>query len=190
MKDSKLGKDLSATEWLLSIAGIIFLLTIIILPPVFRKVFKEKVNPDELIDELDIKTLTCTKNNYYSEGSKNDDTITIVYYRDKIRTYTVKYQKIFDDITAYDTEKQSLGLLSTAYGLVDGIELSVTPDDTDLKITSVEKCTPGTFKSTIVNLPETQQDFKVNSKYSSTDSVKQIKLDLEQEGYKCKIESN
>ena len=189
MKDNKLGKDLSGTEWLLSIVGIVFLLTLIILPPVFRVVFKEKTNPDELIDELDIKTLTCTKNNYYSEGSKNDDTITIVYYNDKIRTYTIKYQKIFDDITSYDNEKQSLGLLSTAYGLVDGIELSVTRNDTDLKITSVEKCTPGTFKSTIVNLPDIEQEFKVNSKYESTDSVKQIKIDLEDEGYKCKVES-
>lgn len=182
-------KDLSATEWLLSIIGITFLLTLIVLPPVFRVVYKEEVNPESLVDELDIKTLVCNKNNYYSEGSKNNDSITITYYKDKVRTYEIRTQKLFDDITAYANEKQSLGLLSTAYGLVNSIELSVTPDDTDLKIIATEKCTPGNFKSTVVNLPDTEQEFKINSKYTTADSVKQIKADLEDDGYSCKVES-
>ena len=182
-------KDLSMMEWFLSIIGIIFLLTLIILPPVFRVQFKEKVNPDELVDELEIKKLICNKNNYYAESSRNDDSITITYYNDKIRTYEVKSQKQFDDLTAYETEKHSLGLLSTAYGLVDNIELSVTRDDVNLRITATEKCVPGSFKSTVVNLPETEQEFKVNAKYTTMDSVKQIKMDLEDDGYKCKVES-
>ncbi len=190
MKDSKLGKDLSAMEWFLSIIGIIFLTTLIVLPPVFRVVFKEKVDPESMVDELKIQTLICNKNNYYAEGSRNDDQITITYYKDKVRTYEIKSQKLFDDLTAYDNEKQSLGLLSTAYGLVDSIELSVTPNDIDLRLTSTEKCVPGNFKSTVVNLPETEQEFKVNAKYTTSDSAKQIKIDLEEDGYKCKVESN
>ena len=35
-------KGLSIVEWLFSIIGIIFFLCLIILPPVFRVVFKEK----------------------------------------------------------------------------------------------------------------------------------------------------
>ena len=172
-----------------SIGGILFLLSLIVLPPVFRVVFEEKVDPESMITELDIKTLVCTKNNYYAEGSRNNDQITLTYYNDKVRTYKIKYEKQYDDITAYDTEKQNLGLLSTAYGLVDGIELSVTPNDTDLKIISTEQCTPGIFKATVVTLPDTEQEFKINAKYTTTESAKQIKLDLEEDGYKCKVES-
>ena len=106
-----------------------------------------------------------------------------------INVSNIRTQKLFDDITAYANEKQSLGLLSTAYGLVNSIELSVTPDDTDLKIIATEKCTPGNFKSTVVNLPDTEQEFKINSKYTTADSVKQIKADLEDDGYSCKVES-
>ena len=183
-------KDLSMMEWMLSLVGILFLLSVIVLPPVFRVVFKEKVDPESIINEMEIKTLVCTKDNYYSEGSKNDDMITITYYNDKPRNYSIRTIKQFDDLTAYDSEKQSLGLLSSAYEQVDGIELSLTPNDIDLKLTSIEKCIPGNLKSTVVTIGEEQQEFKVNAKYTTSDSAKQIKIDLEEEGYKCKVESN
>ena len=186
MKKEKVG--ISGIELFLSIMGIMFLLSFIILPPVFRVIFKEKINPDTLVDELKIETLICTKDNYYSEDSKNTSNITMTYYNDKVRTYEIKEKKEYTDTTTYATEKQSLGLLSTAYSLANGIELVVNASDTDLIITTIESCSPGTFKSTTISLPDVEQEFKINSKYTTIDSVKQIKEDLETDGYKCKID--
>ena len=177
---------LNTKEWILSITGIIALVLLIVLPPVFRVAFKEKKEKEEIVDEIDIKTLTCTKNNYYSENTANNDTITITYYKDKVRTYNITQEKKYSTIEEYDTAKQNAGLLSTAYELVEEIDYSVTPVDADLKLTIIEKCNLGAFKSTTVKLPGSEEEFKINAVYDTKDSVKEVKGDLEDEGYNCK----
>lgn len=177
---------LTTKEWILSISGIVVLLLLIVLPPVFRVVLKEDKPKEEFVDELDIKVLTCTKNNYYSDNVSMNDTITFTYYKDKIRTYSIKQEKKYPTIEEYDDAKQSAGQLSTAYGLVEGIDYSVTPADADLKLTTMEDCNVVAFKSTAVKLPGSDEEFKINAAYDSKESFKEIKGDLEDEGYSCK----
>lgn len=178
-------KGLSIVEWLFSIIGIIFFLCLIILPPVFRVVFKEK--PQEYApDQIEIKTLTCTKANYYSGDVRKNDTYEIKYYNDKVRTYTIIRESIYNDTVPYSDEKQKEGRLSTAYNLVEGISYKVKPNDAELKITTEEDCDLSKFKSTVVTLPGDTVETKINSTYTYKDSVDQIKIDLQDEGYICK----
>lgn len=176
---------LSIIEWVFSIVGIAFFACLIILPPVFRIVFKEKAQ-EYVPDEIEIKTLTCTKNNYYSGEIRKNDTYTIKYYNDKVRTYTIVRESVYNDTVPYGDEKQKEGKLSTAYNLVEGISYKVKPNDAELKITTEEYCNLSKFKSTVVTLPGDTVETKINSTYTPKDSVDQIKIDLQDEGYICK----
>ncbi len=176
---------LSIMEWIFSIIGIAFFACLIILPPVFRVVFKEA--PKEYVpDAIEIKTLTCTKANYYSGEVRKNDTYIIRYYNDKVRTYTIKRESIYNDTVPYSDEKQKEGRLSTAYSLVEGISYSVKPNDAELMIITEEYCDLSKFKSTVVTLPGDTVETKINSTYTLKDSVDQIKTDLQDEGYICK----
>ena len=178
-------KYLSTLEWILSISGIALLTILIVLPPLFRVVFKES-KPDDFVDELDIKTLVCTKNHYYSENSYNNDNIRISYYKDKVRTYNVRQEKKYSTIEEYDNFKQKAGLLSNAYDQVDGISFRVNTLDADLEVITTEYCDLTVFKSTIVTLPDNNEDYKINAVYTAKDSVAEIQADLETDGYICR----
>ena len=184
MKEEKVG--LTPIELALSIAGIVFLLCLIVLPPVFRVAFKEEKKEEDIPTQAKIKKMTCTKSNYYEEDVKTNSTYVIMHYKDRVRTYSVKIEKTFNDPAPYDTVKQDVGKLATAYGLVEGINYNVNPSDQDLKIITEEDCDLAVFKSTSVSLPGEENEIKINSLYSTKDSVEQIKIDLEHEGYSCK----
>ena len=182
---SKEKVGLSLVEWILSVLGILVLSCLIILPPVFRVVFKEE--PHEYIPtEIEIKTLTCTKNNYYSGDVRKNSTYIIKHFNNKVRTYTIKHESIYTDPNPYGDEKQKEGRLSTAYNLVEGISYRVNPNDTELRITTEENCNLSKFKSTVVTLPGDTVETKINSVFTPKDSVDQIKIDLQDEGYICK----
>ena len=178
-------KYLSTLEWILSISGIVLLTILIVLPPVFRVVFKEKDNK-EIVDELEVKTLMCTKYHYYAENAYNNDSIRISYYKDKVRTYNVRQEKKYSAIENYDDFKQKAGLLSNAYDQVDGISFRVNTIDADLQVITTEECDLTVFKSTIVTLPDNNEDYKINAIYTSKDSVSEIRADLENDGYICR----
>ena len=176
---------ISILEWVFSIAGIVFFACLIILPPVFRVAFKEKIKDAEP-KQIEILTLTCTKDNYYSGEVRKNDTYTIKYYKDRVRTYSIKSESTYTDTVPYDDDKQKEGRLSTAYNLVEGISYSVKPDDANLKIITEEDCDLSRFKSTVVTLPGDTVETKINSTYTTKDSVDQIKTDLQDEGYICR----
>ena len=176
---------LSTTEWILSIAGIVLLSCLIILPPVFRTFLKEEKKEEYIPKGVEIKTLKCTKNNYYSGVVRKNDTYTIKYYKDKVKTYNIKLESIYTDTVPYDEEKQKEGRLSTAYNLVEGISYTVNPNDAALKITTEEECDLSVFKATTVKLPGDEIETRINSVYTPQDSVDQIKRDLQSEGYIC-----
>lgn len=176
---------LSKVEWILSIVGIVVLSCFVILPPAFRIFLKEEKVVEDIPKEIDILTLTCTKKNYYSGVVRKNDTYTIKYYKDKVRTYNIKLESIYTDPVPYDEEKQKEGHLSTAYNLVEGISYTVNPNDANLKITTEEDCDLSVFKSTTVTLPGDSVETKINSVYTTKDSVEQIKRDLQSEGYVC-----
>ena len=151
----------------------------------FRVFLKEDKPQEDIPKEIDIKTLTCTKKNYYSGVVRKNDTYTIKYYKDKVRTYNIKLESIYTDPIPYDDEKQKEGRLSTAYNLVEGISYTVNPNDASLKITTEEECDLSVFKSTTVTLPGDEVETKINSVYTTKDSVEQIRRDLQTEGYIC-----
>lgn len=182
--EQKIG--LTTTELVLSIVGIVIFACLIILPPVFRVAFKEDEPEEEVIDEIQIKTLICNKDNYVSEGTMNNDIITITYYNDKPRTYNIKLEKTYDALETYDDEKQALGRLSTAYSLIDGISFSVNANDSDLRIVTTEECDLGLFKPTSVTLPGDSEETRIYSTYTNTDSIDEIKSNLTSAGYTCK----
>ena len=181
--EEKIG--LSKLELGLSIAGIVLLSCLIILPPVFRIAFKEKKVVEDIPKDIDILTLICSKKNYYSGDVRKNTTYTIKYYKDKVRTYNIVTESIYSDPAPYDTQKQLEGKASTAYGMVEGINYTVNPSDKDLKITVIEDCDLSTFKSTPVIVPGDAVETKINSVYTTKDSVEQIKTDLQDEGYTC-----
>ena len=183
MENEKIG--LNKTEIILCIAGIVVLTCLIVLPPVFRVAFKEKKVVEDIPDEIQIETLTCTKNNYYSDGVKMNSAYVIKHYKDRVRTYNIKHESTFDDPSPYDEQKQAEGKVSTAYNMVEGISYTVVPNDKDLKISVEEDCDLSKFKSMTVTLPGDTVETKINSKYTNKESVKEIKLDLESEGYSC-----
>ena len=176
---------LSTIEWILSITGILVLSCLVILPPVFRVFLKENKPQEDIPRDIDIKTLVCSKKNYYSGVVRKNDTYTIKYYKDKVRTYNIKLESIYTDPIPYDDEKQKEGRLSTAYNLVEGISYTVNPNDAALKITTEEDCDLSVFKSTTVTLPGDEVETKINSVYTTKDSVEQIRRDLQTEGYIC-----
>jgi len=185
MKENKEKVGLSTVEWILSIAAIIVLSCLIVLPPAFRLFLKETKVEEDIPKEVDIKTLTCTKRNYYSGVVRKNDTYTIKYYKDKVRTYNIKLESTYTDPIPYDEEKQKEGRLSTAYNLVEGITYTVNPNDAALKITTEENCDLSIFQSTNVTLPGDTVETKINSVFTTKDSVEQIKRDLQTEGYIC-----
>ena len=78
--DEKKKVGLTSVEWIISIIGIIFLTLVIVLPPVFRVVFKEEikepnnsiqddliVEETEAIDDSNYPKVTCTKQNTTSD---------------------------------------------------------------------------------------------------------------------------
>lgn len=182
---NKENASLSTKEWIFSILGIIVLSCFIILPPVFRVVFKVEEVVEDIPTEIDIKTLVCTKNNYYSDIVRKSDTYTIKYYKDKVRTYNIKLESIYPDTIPYEAEKEKEGRLSTAYGLVEGISYKVNPNDSELRITTEEDCDLSVFMTTNVILPGDEAETKINSVFTTKDSVQQIRMDLEDQGFSC-----
>ena len=116
---------LTGLDWALSIGGIILLLCVIILPPVFRATFKDD-KKEEDVPKVVIEHLTCKKLNYMSEGAMNDSVYEFTYLNDHIRTYSIKKTMSYQALDTYDAAKQSFGRLNTAYSLLDGLEYIVT----------------------------------------------------------------
>ena len=182
MKEEKIG--ITPINWILSILGIAVLLCFIILPPVFRVVFKEEVKvPD---DEPIIEHLTCTKNNYVTTDHFENDSITFNYVGNKVNTYSRVTEMTFHNLDDYEKVRDELGRLATAYSLLDGVEYIVTPDVGSLKITLTQKFNLGTFKSTSVTVPGDLEPTQLTSDYTHSQLIKDIKADLIDEKYSCK----
>ena len=182
-KEEKIG--LTPLNWILSILGIMVLVALIVIPPVFRVVYKEEVVEEE-IPEIPVLHLSCTKKNYVYEGAYNNDTYTLNAANDRLTTYTLKKEMTYDSLTKYDEQKQLLGRLNTAYSLINGLKYSVSANDSNMKITVVEEYNMGTFKPTSITIPGDENEIRVNAPYTTSESVKEIRFDLENDGYTCK----
>lgn len=185
MKKEKVKIGLTPLNWVLSIAGILLLSCLIILPPVFRVFIKEAKVVEEIPEQIIIEKLTCSRKNYRVGSHVENDLLTFNYYKDKIRTYTRKREMSYQNLDQYELDKQSFGRLTSAYDILEGIKYSVNTDDTETKIVVSESYDLGVFKKTYIIIPGDTEETEVDSKYTLEDSVNAIKNDLEKNGYTC-----
>ena len=183
MKKEKIG--LTPINWFLSILGIIVLSCLIILPPVFRTVFKEE-KPIELPEETIIEKLTCTKNDIVLEGYTGDITYSFSYYQDQIQNYSKKTVSTYTDYVLYDNDKQTFGRYTAAFNILAGYEYVMEPNDETYMLTINEDYDLTTFNNTTITIPGDTEETKVTSLYTMSDSMNQIKNNLINDGYTCK----
>lgn len=183
MKKEKIG--LTPINWILSVLGIILLSCIIILPPVFRVVFKEE-EIIELPEEAIIEELTCTKNNIILNGYTAEVTYNFNYYKDQIQTYSKKTTSTYTDYVLYDTDKQTYGRYTGAFNILSGYEYLMEPDDVNYILTVSEDYDLAIFKNVVITIPGDTEETKVTSIYTMSDSMTQVKNNLINDGYICR----
>ena len=184
MKKEKLG--ITPVDWTLSIFGILVLTCLVVLPPVFRVVFKKTVKP---IDDAKVvvENMTCTKNNFMVDGHMTNDTIEFTYMNDKISKYTRKIEMSFESVDSYEQVKKDYGKLATAYSFIrNGVTYVVNADDGTLKIKVEEDFNLGIFQPTSITIPGDSEETQVTSEYTRNDLVSNIKVDLTDSKYTCK----
>ena len=84
-KEEKIG--LTPISLLLSILGILVFASFIILPPVFRIVFKKEVVVAPPEEKIIIETMICKRDNYNVSDHTEDNIITLTYSKDSLRLY-------------------------------------------------------------------------------------------------------
>jgi len=183
MKKEKIG--LTPMNWFLSILGIILFSCIIILPPVFRVVFKEEVII-EIPEEVVIEKLTCSKDKITATGHTKDITYNFSYFDDTIQTYSKETVYNYTDYVLYDANKQTFGRYTGAFNILSGYEYLMEPNDVTYVLTVTEDYDLTLFKNTTITIPGDTEETKVTSMYNITDSMKQVKSNLIKSGYSCK----
>lgn len=183
MKQEKVG--LTTINWVLSIGGIILLSLLIILPPVFRVVFKEVEKPQEEIKEYPMITTTCYKEDIVSDITTDNITYIFQHKNNGLKTYTKTTKKSYLDSNIYDTDKQSFGRLVTAFSILNGYNYAVTPDDENNSLSISEKYDLETFENTNIIIPGDTASTSVSSDYLFDQSIIEIVNNLTVDGYFC-----
>lgn len=176
---------LTPMTWVIAILGMILLSCFIILPPLFRIVFKDKTVPLP-DDQPVVEHMECVKNNYVTDNHYESDTIKFSYLNNRINLYTKKTVMTFNDTESFDAEKDMLGKLVTGYSFVKGASYVVTPNVSDLKIIVTQEFNLGTFQTTSVTLPGDLQPTQLTSDYTRDNSINDVRIELTNSGYTCK----
>ena len=183
-KEKKIG--LTLVNWILSILGILLFASFIILPPVFRVVFKKEVKEPEPVEEIVIVNMTCTRNSYTVNDHLEDNVVKITYAKDSLLKYSKRtVQNFKNNTTAYEQEINKQGRLTAAYMLVDGVEYNVSPQVSELKIIVEENYDLDKFKEESVTSPDSEEVVEVKSEYKKGDSANGIISSLTSNGYNC-----
>ncbi len=184
MKKEKVG--ITPLDWALSIGGIAILACLIILPPVFRIVFKEEAKPIEDNQPV-VEYMTCTKNNFVTDGHMTNDKIEFTYIGSRISKYNKTMEMTFNDVVSYEQTKEIYDKEAAKYSFIkNGATYVVNLNVDDLKITVKEDYNLGIFQNTEVTLPGEDTPSIIRSDYTREDSIKDIKMDLTASGYVCK----
>ena len=190
MKKKEVKVGLSPINWILSILGILIFASFIILPPVFRVVFKEKVKEEIPEEKVIITKMVCTRNNHPVGNHSETNKIEITYHKDSLKTYKKHTTEYFKISTSFEEEKISKNNLTTAASLVEGIVYNLSKDDSNLTINIDEEFDLVVFKDDVVKLPETEEEVKVTCPYKLNDSATGIISALTTEGYTCTEDTN
>lgn len=184
MNKEKLG--ITPADWALSILGILVLVCLIVLPPVFRVAFKEKAKPID-DDQPVVEHMTCSKENFVSDGHMTNDTIEFTYINNRISKYTRKTDMTFTDVESYQQLKEEYGKIANDYSFIkNGVSYVVNADDGILKIKVEEEFNLGLFQNTEITIPGDTEPKQITSEYTRNDLVSNIKTDLTDAKYTCK----
>lgn len=192
---------LSKLEWILSIFGIILLVLLIVLPPVFRVVFEEenpvdtKPKPEEKdnqikkeaeIDDSAYNKVTCIKqvpNASYVEVSSiilsTDNGLLKVYTESMVNTY---YLNSKDSDSLYTEAKLECTNVSDSFYQVKGLNYSCSSSEDSVSFTKkydLARFTPTTVTNKVNN------SISFNSSYVLDQNVEEIKNLLVTDGYTC-----
>lgn len=183
MNKEKIG--LTTTNWILSILGIIVLTCFIVLPPVFRIYFpKEKEEIKEPVI-LPVLTTTCLKEQINSDNYVDNESYTFNHQDNKVLKYSKSVNRTYKDPMLYQQEKQSYGVLVTAFSILSGYDYSATPDDNLSQVSIVETYDLKTFNPTMIVVPGDEEPTSITSDYNLNDSIVSIKQELITNGYVC-----
>lgn len=211
MKNQKVG--LTAKNWMLSILGIIVFSLVIILPPVFRVVFKEEVvtpptnepalpittttcyleniiredNTESMIEEDNTENITEEDNteNIIEKNYTESETLVFEHRGTSIEQYTRRTEKKYTDPTIYDEERQNYGSLVPVFSILSGYRYSVTPNDSLFLLTITEIYDLTSFENSTFIIPGDSEATTVTSEYQLHDSITKIQEELTTNGYVC-----
>lgn len=194
---------LSNTELVLSIGGIIVLILLIALPPIFRIVFEEEtyssnhdngntvieekpVTNEQTIDDSSYTKITCMKQTTNSEYVNNTTIILAhengllkVLTEDNINTYLLNTK---ESEGLYTNEKLACNNLPNSFKQIDGFNYSCNVTDDSVHIT--KKYNLNSFKPTSANNHE-GVSISINSPFIINQNTTDIVTSLTSEGYTC-----
>lgn len=184
MKQEKV--ELTTMNLILSIIGILLLTLVIILPPIFRVVFKEDEKPkDDIIVDYPTLTTTCYKENIETDTSIDNETYIFQYKNNMIKSYTKSITKKYSDPNNYEIEKQSFGRLVSAYSVLDGYNYTVNPNDEASSLTIQENYDLSIFQSTMIVIPGSDTPTEVTPHYFLNTVITDIEEELTTSDYLC-----
>lgn len=192
---------LSKLEWTLSILGIVLLLLLMILPPVFRIVFEEElpdvkpatpdvkddtIKKEPEIDDSSYTKISCMKqtpNASYVEVSSiilsADNELLKVYTDSVVNTY---YLNSKDSESLYAEAKLECSNVSDNFYQVGGLNFNCSSSEDTVSFTTkydLSKFVP----TTVINKENKQTKFE--SSYVLDQNVEEIKASLITDGYTC-----
>lgn len=183
MKDKKIG--LSGMEWFLSIMGIILLVSVIVLPPVFRTFFPKEEKVDESLDPtIVLSEVSCTKENI-GQGYKDQETLLFKTYQNQVRIFNSKIDRVYDDLIVYQEAKTEFGRKVTALSVIGGFSYRINPEDDYLKLSIIEEYDLSVFIATVVTIPGDSDVTNIESKYQFNQDFMLVRQNLETNGYVC-----
>lgn len=187
MKEEKTG--LTVTNWILSIGGILILLCLIILPPLFRVLLPEEEAIPLPETKVVIGSTTCTNSNVEGIGYIDNVTLDFTHTDSKITNYTRSYLRTYQDQNEYQSMKYTYGQYVSEFNLLSGYTYSANFDDDTSSIQIQEIYDLSTFTPTTVKLPGDEQPTAVTTEFEYNDDINSIKTKLLSNGYTC-IDNN
>ena len=184
MKEEKVG--LTVTNWLLSIGGIIVLLLLIILPPVFRTVFKEKEIVKEIVKEyITTGTLICQKDAIMNTDYKDNEALIIKYKNNDIESYTVRIERTYQDPNVYEIDKITYGRYTTAFNEINGYNYAATFNSDNSSVMIVSDYNMKEFLPTTVTIENIDEPVAITNHYLLGDNLETTNNNLTTNGYAC-----
>lgn len=182
MKEEKVG--LTTTSWILSISGIVLLSLLIILPPIFRVVFKETEQEIEK-QYITTGTLICQKDAITNTNYNDNEVLIIKYKNNNIESYTVRTERKYLDPNIYGIDKVTYGRYTTSFNEVNGYKYTTNfNDDTSTVIISSDYDMK-TFLPTTVTIETITEPVAIVNHYLLGDNLEITNNNLTTNGYAC-----